>query len=286
MFSFPAVQVTRSVRQHFAWRSLAAAAALCPAAALAQEPVLAPHRAVYELTLLKSGASGSAPVSASGRIVYDFTGSACEGYTVDFRQVTDVSPQEGEPRSSDMRSTSFESADHKSFRFRVETRQGERMSRLVEGSAARSGDGALSLDLRRPQPLQSDVDHDAVFPTDMMQRAIVAAQAGETTLPIKVYDGSETGDKVYETLSVFSRAATGALNDPTRDVAAMKDMKRWRTTVSYFDLEKSDSPPVYVLSFHMWENGVSSDLVLDYGDFKLAGTMNRLEMLPAKPCPK
>ncbi len=294
MFPSLTCRVTRLQGARFAWRLLAASAALSPLGALAQdslqallqEPVLAPHRAVYDLTLLKSSSSGSAPVSAGGRIVYDFTGSACEGYTVDFRQITELTPSEGEARASDMRSTSYESGDHKSFRFRIETRQGEVLARLVEGSAARSGDGALSLDLRRPETLKSDLDHDAVFSTDMMQRTIKAARDGEATLSAKVYDGSETGDKIYETLSVIGRVATAPLADPTKDVAAMKDMKRWRTTVSYFDLAKPESPPVYVLSFQMWDNGVSSDLVLDYGDFKLAGAMTKLEMLPARPCPK
>jgi hypothetical protein len=288
MFSSLAVHTTRSDvmrrRAGLMRRMLAASLALSPVAAFAQEPAMAPHRAVYDLTLLKSSATGSAPVSASGRIVYDFTGSACEGYTVDFRQLTELQPAEGLSRSSDMRSTSHESADHKTFRFRVETRQGERVGRIVEGSATRSGDGALSIDLRRPEGLQSDVDHDAVFPTEMMMRALKAARAGETTLPVKVYDGSESGDKVYETLSVLGRPSTQPLSDPTKDVAAMKGMKRWATTVSYFDLTKSDSPPVYVLSFQMWDNGVSSDLVLDYGDFKLAGALTKLEMLPAKAC--
>jgi hypothetical protein len=39
----------------------------------------AAHRAVYDLTLAKSTGS-SAPVSARGRIVFDFSGSACDGF--------------------------------------------------------------------------------------------------------------------------------------------------------------------------------------------------------------
>jgi hypothetical protein len=32
------------------------------------------------------------------------------------------------------------------------------------------------------------------------------------------------------------------------------------------------------LSFRLFENGVSDKLVLDYGDFKIAGTMTALEL--------
>jgi hypothetical protein len=36
----------------------------------------------------------------------------------------------------------------------------------------------------------------------------------------------------------------------------------------------------------MWENGVSSDLVLDYGSFQLKGALTKLEMLPISDCRK
>ncbi len=246
---------------------------------------LAPHRAAYDLRLLKSSGS-NAPVAASGRIVYDFTGNACEGYTVAFRQFTELTPSEGETRSSDMRSTTFESADHKMFRFRVEHLDGARVTNTVDGMATRSGDGALSLSLKQPTPVQADLDHDAVFPTDMMMQALKAAQAGQAILPLKVFDGSDGGDKVYHTMSIIGKPATAPLSDATKDIPAMKDMRRWLTRVSYFDVEKIDAPPVYMMTFQMWENGVSSDLIIDYGDFQLRGEMTKLELLPVKPCAK
>lgn len=265
--------------------------AFAPALAFAQAnqepaPRLAPHRAVYDLSLLKTSGSGGAPAAAAGRIAYDFSGSACDGYKVEFRQLTELTPMEGVTRTSDMRSTTFESGDHKTFRFRVDTLQGERVTRVLEGKASRSGDGALSIELSRPEVFRADTAHEAIFPTDLMIRAIAAARKGEATLAAKVYDGSDSGDKVYETLSVIGRPETGTLADPTRSVASMKGMRRWRTTVSYFDTAKVDEPPVYLLSFDMWDNGVSSDLVLDYGEFQLKGEMTKLEMLPQPACDK
>ena len=44
----------------------------------ASSPFL-PHQALYELSLVKSRGSGID--NARGRILYTFTGSACEGYT-------------------------------------------------------------------------------------------------------------------------------------------------------------------------------------------------------------
>ena len=51
--------------------------------------VLAPHRAVYDLTLTRT--RGKRPIkSVRGRILYDFNGSPCEGYALQFRQVSEI----------------------------------------------------------------------------------------------------------------------------------------------------------------------------------------------------
>ncbi|MGE5779102.1 MAG: EipB family protein, partial [Hyphomicrobiales bacterium] len=62
---------------------LAAAVALAGfgaprATALTPGSELASHRAIYELKLAQTRGN-SPPVSARGRILYDFSGSACEG---------------------------------------------------------------------------------------------------------------------------------------------------------------------------------------------------------------
>ena len=49
--------------------------------------LLAPHRAVYDLALDKAS-DRSGITDITGRMVYEFNGSACEGYTVTFRFMT------------------------------------------------------------------------------------------------------------------------------------------------------------------------------------------------------
>ena len=66
-----------------------------------------PHQALYELSLVKSRGSNSIN-SARGRILYNFSGSACEGYTSEFRQVSELDSGEGKVTLSDLRSTSWE----------------------------------------------------------------------------------------------------------------------------------------------------------------------------------
>ena len=81
---------------------------------------LADHRATYNVTLYKSTGTKS-PTAARGRVSYEFTGSACDGYSQVFRQVTQLQPAEGTTRLSDMRSATFEDPEGKNFSFDVKS---------------------------------------------------------------------------------------------------------------------------------------------------------------------
>jgi EipB-like len=256
------------------------------ASALADAMPLAPHRAAYELSLLSVRGKGVA--TASGRIGIEFTGNACEGYSTSFRQATQISDGEGQSRLSDMRSTTFEGGDGRALRFKAESRVNDRTTMETDGSAERAADGGLSIDLKRPKASRIDVDGVAIFPTDHMIRLIAAAKAGERIVEVKVFDGSDGGEKVYDTTALIGPpvpAAGRAIEEPSLQ-AGLKDMSRWPVSISYFEPGQGERTPVYVLTFDMFENGVSGALKLDFGDFALKGELKRLDMLKAADCKK
>src|SRR5262245_4309641 len=111
----------------------------CGAADAAAGVSFLPHQALYELSLVKS--RGSTTInSARGRILYNFSGSACEGYTSDFRQVSELDSGEGKLTLSDLRSHSWEDAAGKSYRFKIDTRMNDADSAPIDGMAERVGD--------------------------------------------------------------------------------------------------------------------------------------------------
>ncbi|MFX6834745.1 DUF1849 family protein, partial [Acinetobacter baumannii] len=73
-------------------------------------------------------------------ILYKFSGNSCEGYTSEFRQVSELEVGEGKTMMSDLRSTSWEDGDGKSFRFKVDSRNNDADPTAVDGIAERSGD--------------------------------------------------------------------------------------------------------------------------------------------------
>ena len=177
-------------------------AAFKPAVA-ADMLVLAPHRAVYDLTLSKS--RGKRPIQmVRGRILYDFSGSACEGYALQFRQVSEIDNGEGKQALSDLRAATWEDGQGKSFRFNSENKIDNRVADTVNGSAERNTAG-VAVKLTKPKTGIFDLDAKTAFPTEQIKRIIEAAEAGKSLLELPVYDGSETGDKVFQTLSVIGK---------------------------------------------------------------------------------
>jgi len=249
--------------------------------------VLAPHRAVYDLKLLES--RGKQPLQAAhGRILYDFSGSPCEGYTLSFRQVTELDSGEGKTAISDLRTTNWEQGAGQSFRFASTNLLNNEPVEAAEGRAERAGDH-VTVTLTRPQPKTFDAG-DVVFPSEHMRRIIAAARAGKPLLEVGVYDGSEAGEKIYNSLTVIGHAVEAPGRQPTDAAAGQQGLagvKRWPVTVSYFDRAKGegDQTPLYSISFEAYENGIARALKLDYGDFILVGEMTTLELKEAKPCP-
>ena len=283
-----------AVPQGFVTRSVIVACALffaAPSVVRAQDGpiVLVPHRAVYDLTLGR--ARDTAQVAAvRGRILYDFDGNACEGYTLQFRQVSELDSGEGKVSTSDLRSSTWEGGDSKRFKFTSQNFLDQNLVDSVDGHAEH-GTGATAINLAKPEQKALDIDAAVVFPTQHMVRVIEAARAGKTVLDFPVFDGSDTGDKVYNTLTVIGRKLTA--DDRKHDDAAAAEPKlaevpRWPITISYFEKSKTqkstEQTPVYAISFELYENGISRALSLDYNDFVVVGKLSSLEVKQPKPC--
>ena len=257
------------------------------AKALTPAGELASHRAVYELTLSQSRGSSSA-VAARGRILYDFSGSACDGYALQFRQVSELDNGEGKVTLSDLRSTTWEDGAAKKFIFKSQSYLNETLIDSVDGQAERERD-KVAVSLTQPAAKAFDLAAGMVFPTDHMRRIIEAAREGKNILELPVYDGSEKGEKVYDTLTVIGAVIAPNERVPSDAAAgkqALAGLKRWPVTVSYFDktTRSSDQAPVYAIKFEVYENGVSRALMLDYNDFAISGELTAIELRDTAPC--
>ncbi len=251
---------------------------------------LAPHRAIYDMKLdeseEKSGIAG-----LKGRMVYDFSGDACDGYSVNFRFVTEFQDTNGGSQVTDLQTTSFEEPKAESYQFLSKTYVDQKLVEATRGTA-RSGTGTKTIELKEPSEKSLEIGSEVLFPTEHLLAIMKAAEDNVRFFAADIYDGAETGEKVYATTTVIGakdvspvKAKSGRAEAPEAPLAGMS---YWPVTVAYFDPSTDDASgellPVYQLSFWLYENGISGHLKLDYGDFTIQGKMTSLELYDESAC--
>lgn len=264
--------------------SVLALTAVAQASPVQAAALLAPHRAVYDLSL-EDADDRSGITGITGRMVYEFDGSACDGYTVKFRFVTRIDTDESS-RLSDMQTTTYEDGEGKSFSFVTKSFLDQALDKEVKGTATLEANGT-AVRLERPAPKTLSVER-THFPTQHLLELIEKAKQSETFYETTIFDGSEDADRVMTTTVVIGGKEAVEARDPEREaIDGLRDDRFWPVEIAYFDLSEGNGEeiPSYRIAFKLHENGVTRDLVMDYGDFAMKGLLVDLEMLkPAASC--
>lgn len=269
----------------------AAASLFASAASAGPQITFAPHRAVYDLSL-DDAKSGSGVIGVSGRIVYELTGSACEGYAQSMRFVTITTNQDGEQQTTDLRTSSWEEVPARRLRFSTTTYQNETLAQQTQGIAEReagTGSGSAVVEIKRPHKQKSKLAGDIYFPIQHSMAIVAAAQDGKTILTADLFDGSESGNKVYATSTAIGRAfkpGGGPTITLSSGSTALAKVRSWPISVSYFKpgASRADALPLYEMSYRFHDNGVTSSLRIDHGDFAIKGELKQLSYLDAGKC--
>jgi hypothetical protein len=261
---------------------LSAAFPIVPAFAV---PALQAHRAVYDLTLKKAD-DRSGITGITGRMVYEFNGSACEGYTVKFRFVTQIATSDN-TKLTDQQTTTFEDAEGKTFSFVTKSFVDQNLDKEVKGIATKDAKG-LKVDIDKPEKNSLELAA-TQFPTQHLVELIGKAEKGENFYQTNLFDGSEDANKVMTTTVVVGKKTEADKADPEAPaLAKLATDKYWPVDIAYFDdsAQNGEEVPEYRISFKLHENGITRDLTMDYGDFSMTGKLVNLSLFDqTKPCP-
>jgi len=268
-------------KSRFVLLALLGSSALAPLPALAAAPLIA-HRAVYDLALDKAS-DRSGIIGLRGRMVYEFNGSPCEGYTVNFRFVTQIDTGDSS-RVTDQQTTTFEDGGGKSFSFVTKSYTDRALDRELRGKAIREPNG-LKVEIDKPEKNSLEL-RKTQFPTEHLAELIKKANTGETFYETNLFDGSDDGDKVMTTTVIVGKQAEAAPNDPELPVLdKLSKDKYWPVDIAYFDESDSggEEVPEYRIAFKLHENGLTRDLLMDYGDFSMTGKLVNLSVFDTPP---
>lgn len=262
--------------------------ASAPSKAAGEPIVMVPHRAVYEMTLANAR-GGSSVTQVSGRMVYELVGSPCEGYTQNMRFVTQMENQNGSATLTDLRSSSWEDGTGKRFRFNSSQFRDEKATEVTAGDAARAPTNEVKVELTKPAKREIKLSAGTYFPVQHSIALIEAARAGKTSFRADLYDGSEKGEKVYDTVSAIGKptvSKAAARLTEGKNAQRLAGVPAWPVSIAYYEpnSENRDGVPVYELSFLFLENGVSQNMLIDYGDFAIQGDLKEITFTEPGKC--
>ncbi len=272
--------------------SVIASLLLCTGAAHAQavsplRNTIAPHRAVYEISLARTD-EGSGVSTAAGRMVFEITGSSCEGYNMRQRMVVDIGDEEGNVGQLDFRITTFESGSGDLYSFDSKTTLNREVVEAVEGEARRVGSG-IEVKLKQPSEKTLQLKPQTLFPSQHLQAILDAALANRKFVAADIYEGAGTGEASDSASAAIGTALQSGQQGPLR-----AGVRHWPISIGYFDRGANDNKkpefgeetPSYQMQFTLYENGVTNDLVMDYGNYALSGALEKIEPLEtATGCP-
>jgi hypothetical protein len=269
-----------------------AAAQSGPAQALAgSEPnKLVAHRAIYEMKLddahSVSGVTGITGID--GRMVFEFTGSECDGYSLNMRLVTQMTDSQDQTNMTDLRSSTWEQGNGRTFRFQSSQFVNEKPTDVTTGRAIReTPNEAVKVRLSQPARAELKLSGPVLFPTQHSLALIEKARAGQTLFQARIYDGSEKGQKVFDTTAIIGTVVPPGADRALEPVAKDKglgELASWPVSIGYFEEQGGDLTPSYQIDFRLYENGVSRELLIDYGTFSVHGTLTALEYLKTPEC--
>ncbi len=253
----------------------AAAFALCsslPAAALE------PHRAAYRLTLADTH-SASPLLEVQGGLVIEWQ-LACDGWLSRQRLGFMAATEDGGGYSHDVSFSSWEAIDGSRLRYSVRSFEGGRIQEEYRGEAwVKNGTGGTAT-FSEPERQEVRLPPGTVFPTQHLEKVLAGALKGERIVSHEVFDGWGY-DALTQITAVIGQPR---MLKPAADQPGDTAHRAWPVSMAYYNIERREDLPGFEASFLLLENGVLRDLALDYGDFRLQATLERIEILTPPEC--
>lgn len=250
-----------------------------PAQAASPSAGIVAHRALYNVSLARA-TSSSEIIDVRGRMGFEWRDD-CDGWAIEQRYLMSFSRASGDGYEISSQYTTWESKAGDVYRFIVDRERGGGSER-VEGRAAMPlplGSGPGKATFSQPGPEELLLEADTLMPTEHTLRLIAQAKEGKRFFRATVFDGSEV-----EPGSLVS-AVIGAPKSgkPPIEHPAVSG-EYWPVRLAFFKPGEAESSPDFEMSVDLLANGIARRMLLDYGDIRVAMTLERLETLDSKAC--
>lgn len=264
---------------------------LCSALSLAPLPALAgaadamakglaPHKALYDIDLIATH-SGSQILNISGQMAYEWK-PVCDAWVTDhkFKLFYEYADAPGMRITSDF--STYESYDGTMFNYTSRRQRDGKMYQEIRGNAdidAKGGKATFTM----PEGVKFDLAKGSLFPMGHTLEVIKNAEAGNKFFAAQVFDGSDEEGPIEINTFIGKPATSGAAKSAKID-SSLLNGKAWNMRMAVFQSKSDEEESDYEMDLVFHENGIISDMTIEYDDFSVSQKLVALEKLPAENC--
>ena len=140
---------------------------------------------------------------------------------------------------------------------------------------------AVSPSSTKPQPQTLKLEPGVLFPSAHTILLIDKAHEGENFLSRQVFDGATDENAVQVSAAIGVKVTA----DPASvTLSPLLQRPGWRVRLAFFPVDASVEKPDYELGMRLLDNGVSQDMVIDYGDYSIRAKLDDIEPLTKPNC--
>ncbi len=257
--------------------------ALCAAAAAkAPDPALsagiAPHKALYEIRLA-STKNGSQVVNVTGQMMYEWQPS-CDAWVSDHR--FDLFYEYADTPAMRVASdfSTYEPFDGKSIDFTSRRKRDGELFEELRGKATLDDASKGEVIYTMPRGLEFDLPEGSMFPMGHTLNIINAIHQGKKFYHGYVFDGSDSEGPVEINAVIGKNVSPENIRTPSKDLdAGLLKSPAHNVRLAFFPLNKDSESADYEMNLVFHENGVISDMFIEYDDFSITQKLVALEPL-------
>ena len=229
---------------------------------------------------LNSARNDSGVVDARGTMDYEW-GETCDGWTIEQRYRLKMRYAESADVDIISSFVTWELKDGLRYRFnQKQTRNGE-VDQEIRGEARLDGPGKGGLaEFAKPKPQTLKLEPGVLFPSTHTILLIDSAREGENFVSRLVFDGATDENAVQVSAAIGVKLTA----DPAAAVRSLCSAARLAHPARFFPVDANAEKPDYELGMRLLDNGVSQDMVIDYGEYSIRAKLDDLEPLTKPNC--
>ena len=240
---------------------------------------IAPHRAFYEIGLVRAGPSSGID-ALSGAAVYEWSFGS-DRIVLNRETRMSIQPLDEAPVSVRVEFSAWERLDGLAYGFAGRTvRNGVETEARSGAAHLEQAGGAGEAVYSRPRGLRLPLEPGTMFPAAWVRSAIDHARDGEGLLTSDVFFGEDEDALLTASMLVLPAHAAG---DAPEAPAALDGLARWRAQLAFFN-EGEAALPAFEATEWFYENGVGGDAVLAFPEFTIRYRLRAVELHDPPDC--